>query len=237
MVVFETFSESADAIFSMTKRLRRLVNFRESEFFYLALSGGRTALRIFKTWREHFADSIDWYAVKFFWTDERMVESSSSESNFGNALREFFEPMKIPKDRIFEIRTDSGAEACARAYSQKIAREMLSCEFCGEKFFDCCILGVGADGRVGSIFPENFELLNKNEAFLPSVNPRTKKMRVTMTPKTILNSHEILMPIFGGDKRLAAHRIFCEISSGKPALPASFIIKNAAHIVVYSDSI
>lgn len=221
----------------MSKKLLRLVKMREQKFFNLAISGGETARRIFEVWRGDFAEKIDWHAVRFFWVDERVADENSWESNFFNANEMFFKPLGISPDMVFKIDASSGAETGAKKYSALLKKIFAKDKFCGEIFFDCTILGAGADGHVGSVFAENFDrLYAAGDLYTASENPRTRQPRITMTPRAMLNSREILMPILGAEKRGLLRRIFCEITVGTPAMPVSRVIKNAAQIAVFSGS-
>ena len=54
---------------------------RVDEYFSIALSGGDTARRCYERLAEVASERIDWWAVDFYWGDERCVPSDSPESN------------------------------------------------------------------------------------------------------------------------------------------------------------
>lgn len=240
MMNFEKFKDAKSAVFALTKELQALAALRESRFFNLALSGGRTAKIMFEIWRDFFSKEIDWNSVRFFWVDERMVGESSSESNFGEACRIFFDPMKISKRQIFKIDGSLPPEDEAARYEREVfnALEASGKKYCADTpQFDCAILGLGSDGHTASIFPGDAHALKTNRMYVAARRPENGQMRVTMSANAILNSREIFMLVLGGDKKEILKRLFSDIPKESPELPASFIVKNAADISIFTDSV
>ena len=238
MINFENFKNAKDAVFALSNALQTLVAMRESRFFNLALSGGGTAKIMFEIWRDFFSKKIDWSSVRFFWVDERMVEDSSNESNFGEAYRNFFEPLKIPNSQIFKIDGTLPPEDEAARYEREVFNVL---EDAGKKYcadtpqFDCVILGLGTDGHTASIFSGDKEALTTKRMFVPARHPESGQMRLTMSANAVLNSHEIFMLVLGDAKKEALRRLFSDIAKKSPESPASFIVKNAADISIFTD--
>ncbi|GMH68056.1 hypothetical protein TL16_g04838 [Triparma laevis f. inornata] len=61
--------------------------------------------------------------------------------------------------------------------------------------FDLCLIGVGDDGHIGSLYPGRTEILEENESVLP-VNMK-KPGSITLTLPTILNSKRIVIAACG----------------------------------------
>lgn len=240
MINFENFKDAKGAVFALSNELQALVALRETRFFNLALSGGRTARLMFEIWRDFYSKKIDWTSVRFFWVDERMVEESSSESNFGEACRIFFGPMKIPDSQIFKIDGTLPPEDEAARYEREVFNVL---EDAGKKYcadtpqFDCVILGLGEDGHTASIFPGGREALTTKRMFVAARHPESGQMRLTMSANAILNSHEIFMLVLGEGKKEILKRLFADISKKSPELPASFVVKNASDISIFTDSV
>ena len=60
---------------------------KQSKHFNLAISGGNTPNILFAMLAGEFAEKVDWDALRLFWVDERCVEPTDSESNFGNVYK------------------------------------------------------------------------------------------------------------------------------------------------------
>lgn len=239
MINFETFKTAKDATFALSTELQSLISLRESKYFNLALSGGQTALFMFEIWREFFAKKIDWKSVRFFWVDERMVNCNLAESNFGNAYRNFFEPLKIKEQQIFKIDGALSAQDEAIRYERDVfnALEDVGKNSADTPQFDCTILGVGQDGHTASIFPNCKEALMSNRMFVAVKRPQDGQMRVTMSANAILNSHKIFMLVLGDEKKQILKQMFSDIQKSRPELPVSFIAKNAVDISILTNSL
>ena len=75
----------------------------------IAISGGSTPIGLFT----EILNQIDKkFEIKsnFFWVDERCVEPSSFDSNFGSANKHFFSKANISNNNIFRIKGEENPE-------------------------------------------------------------------------------------------------------------------------------
>lgn len=79
-----------------------------SEHFNLAISGGNTPNILFELLANEFAGQIDWNTLRIFWVDERCVDPTDKESNYGNAHKILLKNVPMPPENIFNIRGDNG---------------------------------------------------------------------------------------------------------------------------------
>ena len=69
---------------------------------------------------------------------------------------------------------------------------------------DLIILGMGKDGHIASIFPEDINsknALNSSESFLNTISPSMPNMRITASLKFICKSKKIILLIIGNEKK------------------------------------
>ena len=148
------------------------------------LTGGSSPVNLYKKLAK---SNIDWSNIDLFWGDERFVSNKSKNSNFKLANDLFIKKVKIKKRNLFYINTKrKDINQSSLEYQNKIKNY-----FKNKKIkFDICLLGMGNDGHVASIFP-NTNILKKKFIVSP-VNRRDFK-RITIGLEIINNSKKILL--------------------------------------------
>ena len=112
------------------------------------------------------------------------------------AANAFLNAVAIPKNHIFDIPTELGAEESAAAY-RLIVKAALP--------FDLVLLGMGEDGHVASLFPTR---IHDENAWVHSIydSPKPPAERITLSAKALSNTHHLFFLITGKDKREALKR-------------------------------
>ena len=148
------------------------------------LTGGSSPVNLYKKLAK---SNIDWSNIDLFWGDERFVSNKSKNSNFKMANDLFIKKVKIKKQNLFYINTKrKDINQSSVEYQNKIKNY-----FKNKKIkFDICLLGMGNDGHVASIFP-NTNILKKKSIVSP-VN-RGDFKRITIGLKVINNSKKIFL--------------------------------------------
>ena len=148
------------------------------------LTGGSSPVNLYKKLAK---SNIDWSNIDLFWGDERFVSNKSKNSNFKMANDLFIKKSKIKKRNLFYINTKrKDVNQSSLEYQNKIKNY-----FKNKKIkFDICLLGMGNDGHVASIFP-NTNILKKKSIVSP-VN-RGDFKRITIGLKVINNSKKIFL--------------------------------------------
>ena len=148
------------------------------------LTGGSSPINLYKKLAK---SNIDWSNIDLFWGDERFVSNKSKNSNFKMANDLFIKKVKINKRNLFYINTKTkDINQSSLEYQNKIKKY-----FKNKKIkFDICLLGMGNDGHVASIFP-NTNILKKKSIVSP-VN-RGDFKRITIGLKVINNSKKIFL--------------------------------------------
>lgn len=148
------------------------------------LTGGTSPINLYK---ELSKIEMDWSNVDFFFSDERYVSKKSKNSNYNLAYNLLFKKIKIKKKNIFLIDTDfNNINESVKKYEIMIKRY-----FNQKKIkFDLCLLGMGIDGHIASIFPQSTELQQK---FIVKPVYRNDFNRITLGLNIINNSKKIIV--------------------------------------------
>ena len=181
----------------------------------LVVSGGTTPARCF----EELAHlEIDWDRVRVVASDDRWVPPDHSDSN-ENLIRKhllvngaslagllpFFKP-----DTPIELRCE------------ELDREIRFMPFP----FACSLLGMGTDGHFASLFPDAENLaegldLESQKLCMPVRSEASPYPRVSLTLSALSRSDEIVLLIFGDEKR----RIFEKAKAGNARYPVTRLLR------------
>ncbi len=156
---------------------------KQNKRFSLVLTGGKSPKKLYKKLAKI---NIDWNNVDLFWGDERYVPHLSKNSNYKLAFDELIKKININKKNIFPIKTKKSISKCSIEYSTAIKKY-----FKNKKInFDYCLLGMGVDGHIASLFPYSEDL---NKRFITKVVTRKDFKRITISLNIINNSKKILL--------------------------------------------
>tara|TARA_A100001015_G_C14961973_1_gene701318 strand:- start:377 stop:1042 length:666 start_codon:yes stop_codon:yes gene_type:complete len=156
---------------------------RKNKRISLVLTGGKSPIKLYRKLSE---SKIDWKKIDLFWGDERYVSHKSNNSNFKLVFNEIIKKIKINKKNIYPVYTNKKIENSANDYSNKIKKY-----FRYKKIsFDYFLLGMGKDGHIVSIFPDDKKY--KKTIIAYSVN-RNDFKRITLNLDIINNSKKIFL--------------------------------------------
>lgn len=164
--------------------------------FAVALSGGSTPKAIFQLLASPaYRDQLDWKNTLIFWSDERCVPPTDSESNYHMAIESGIGSLPIPKEQIFRMPADSkDLSAAANSY------EALILKYIPNGSFDLVMLGMGEDGHTASLFPKTHGLHTDEGLVIPNYVPQKNTWRMTFTFACINASHNIAIYVLGKSK-------------------------------------
>ncbi len=228
--IFENGASTSYAVAELIKEKVKATP--DGQFLNLAVSGGTTPRQLFELLGNEYETSIDWKKVRLFWVDERCVEPTDSESNFGMTYDAFLQKTIVPGDNIFRMRGEEIPEYEAERYRDVLLKNLPANG--GYPVFDLVLLGMGNDGHTASIFPNDLSLLDSELSVAVNVNPYTQQKRITLTGNTINNAHQIVFMITGESKS----QILKEIKGNKPAAqkyPAAYIGNNKGMVDFFVD--
>lgn len=178
---------------------RKAIN--DKGIFFVAISGGHTPQRFYELLgREDHVDEIPWDKVQLFWVDERYVPAGSNMSNYKLAADTFLSHVAIPETNIHRIPTefDDMIEA-AHIYEQTI-RNVFGL---GDKKlpeFDLIILGMGADGHTGSLFPNSYAPFDTEDLACVVYALDNEVARITLTHPVLSAAKKIAVLVSGREK-------------------------------------
>lgn len=215
--IFETPEKLASSIAGMISLLTRK---HEKMPVHVAISGGRTPGVLFETMAGNFRDKTEWPYIHFWWCDERCVAPDSPDSNYGQAMKTLFSKVSIPEGNLHRIVGEADPEEEAERYGLEIAGNLNSNYHW--PVFDLVILGMGEDGHIASLFPDQLQLLNSPKICTVTSHPLTGQKRITLTGKVFNNARRVLIMVTGEGK---SHRISEIMNNRKTArkLPAYYI--------------
>lgn len=170
----------------------------ENKFFNVAVSGGNTPKLLFSILGEEFHNSVPWHKVRFFWVDERCVEPTDAESNYGMTYDVLLHKPFICSEHVFRMKGEEIPEVEAERYQKLLWRELPVRE--GFPVFDLLLLGMGDDGHTASVFPNDLSLLNSNSSVAVNRNPYSGQKRLTLTGKTLNNADRVVFLLTGENK-------------------------------------
>jgi 6-phosphogluconolactonase len=150
--------------------------------FSFVLTGGLSPINLYKSLSKA---KINWKNIDLFWGDERFVSQNSNNSNYKLVKRYLLKKINIKKKNIYFINTKKRNVAMsALDYQNQIKKYFKKKKIS----FDLILLGMGLDGHVASIFPNN---LNKSNICSPVIRKDFK--RITLNLKIINKSKMIIL--------------------------------------------
>ncbi len=198
----------------LIQRLAELSSVKET--VNLGLTGGRVAHTVYTQLADRFgAQEIDTSKIHLWWSDERFVPTTSPERNSQQALSVLAQTMALIPSQIHLMPAADGQrdpDEAAFAYATEL----------GDIRFDICLLGMGEDGHIASIFPDHpsFDPQATNTVIGVTESPKPPSERITMTLPAINQSTEIWMMATGKEKASAAARAI----NGDPTIPAGHLV-------------
>ena len=175
---------------------------RTGKPYCVALSGGRIAQDFFTAVAEMAGHrSARFEGVHFFWTDERCVPPTDSESNYRVARELLFEPLTIPGRQIHRVCGEDSPAASAETVTADLCR-LAAKDAQGRPVMDMIFLGLGEDGHVASLFPGEPEALAASPAIYRAISnsPKPPPNRVTLGYAAIASARKVWMLASGKGK-------------------------------------
>jgi len=182
--------------------------------YLVALSGGRIARLFFTAVTELVKNERKLFErVHFFWGDERCVPPSDPESNFGMARDLLLQPLNIPPDRIHRIKGEEEPKKAATDAEDELrglaARSTLHAprSTSHQPVLDMIFLGMGEEGHVASLFPNEFEdTIASPAVYRPVVASKPPPQRVTLGYPAIAAARQVWLLASGDGKEKALQK-------------------------------
>jgi 6-phosphogluconolactonase len=181
--------------------------------FFVAISGGNTPKHFFELLGEAPPSrSLRWDRIHLFWVDERYVPPDSQWSNYRLAADTFLTRVAIPEENVHRIPTEHcDFELAASCYEETI-REVFGLQPGQIPQFDLILLGMGADGHTGSLFPNSYAPFDTDDlACVVYVMDETLN-RITLTHPVLCAASRLVVLVSGKEKA----RILKEVLTSEP---------------------
>jgi 6-phosphogluconolactonase len=178
---------------------------RSGKPHYVALSGGRITLKLFTLVIEQATvRNTSLAGVHFFWADERCVPPTDPESNFAAADKQFFQPLGISAGNIYRIRGEDAPAVAATLAEEEIFR-IAPRNAEGQPMLDLIFLGMGEDGHVASLFPDEPESAMADQSVYRAISnsPKPPPNRVTLGYRAIAAARKVWVLASGAGKETA----------------------------------
>lgn len=170
---------------------------------HVAFGDDRSGAPVLETIGAHPArSSVDWSRVHFWWGDEGFVAADSVHRNERIARAALLSHIDVPAENIHAAPgSDAGSslDDAADAYAHELARFGVDDHPWPD--FDVCVLDVGTDGHIASLFPDRAEIQVRDRSVVPVRNaPEEPWERVTLTRPVINSAKQVWMVVSGADK-------------------------------------
>jgi len=179
----------------------------------VALTGGRIATKAYARLASEGARSaVDWAQAELWWGDERFVPAADDDRNDLSTLHTLRSTLPLDDKRTHQMpASDQGLDldAAAAAYDAEL----------GDTVFDICLLGMGPDGHVASIFPEHPSSYAEGRVIAVRSSPKPPPDRISLTLEVINASHEVWFVVSGADKAAATKMAL--LGAGPVQVPAA----------------
>ncbi len=206
---------------------------RSGKPHFVALSGGRITLKFFAAVIEQSKmRNISLNNVHFFWADERCVPPDDKESSYAAAAEHFFRPLAIASDNIHRILGELPPERAAQLAMQDI-QKTVPCNADRQPMLDIVFLGMGEDGHVASLFPEESEAARLNPAIYRAIgnSPKPPPNRVTLGYDAIAAASNVWVLASGAGKEA----VLRESLSPEGKTPLARVLKLSNTAKVFTD--
>ena len=142
----------------------------------------------------------DWSRTELWWGDERCVPPDDKLSNYGLAKGTLLDGLEVQPNAVHRMRGELGREAGAEDYDRELG-ELAR--------FDLVLLGLGPDGHIASLYPDQ-PTLDESERRVIGAEAHLEPYvdRITLTLPMLRAAHAILFCVTGEDKADAAARAF-----------------------------
>ena len=166
-----------------------------------------------------------------WFSDERCVPPDDDLSNYRLVKQALLDPLAdMPRPAVRRIRAELGPSEAAEAYEREL-------DEAGEPEFALVLLGLGPDGHLASMFPDQASLSERSrlvagveEAGLEPFVPR-----VTLTLPALANAERVVFLVTGEGKADAVAAAFGPDAEPDPHVPASMLVPLAKELTVLVD--
>ena len=201
--------------------------------FNVALSGGRIAVPFLQEAAALFVQSpVLLNRLNIFWADERCVGPEHQDSNYAMFKEYFADPVNFPESQIYRFRGEEDPVKAAKWMASTL-EEHLPLDPNGVPVFDLIFLGMGEDGHVASLFPENMleDLKRSGCHVFDVIASKPPPQRLTLSYEVLQASYHVWALISGAGKETALR----ESIKRQGQTPFAQVIQGRDHTEIFTD--
>ncbi|WP_305406934.1 6-phosphogluconolactonase [Photobacterium leiognathi] len=196
MINYRVFETPQDVVVSLADTMMTMS--QQAKPVHISLSGGSTPKLLFKTLAQApYATDVNWNNLHFWWGDERCVEPTDPESNFGEANELLFKNVAIPAENIHRIRGEEDPAVESARFTQEMEAAIPHKN--GMPAFDWILLGMGTDGHTASLFPNQTNFDDPALSVI-ATHPDSGQKRISKTARLLENADRITYLVLGESK-------------------------------------
>lgn len=194
----------------------------------LVLTGGGIAAKTLESVSASPArGAVDWPRLDVWWGDERFLPGGDPERNETQARTALLDAVPLDPARVHAMPPSDGPdgndpEAAAERYAEELARAARPQDHGPVPAFDVCLLGVGPDGHIASLFPGKPAVVDERPVVAVRGSPKPPPVRLSLTIPTLQASREMWVVVAGEDKAKAVKMALS--GAGPQQVPAAAAI-------------
>jgi len=208
VVVHATPDLLADAV--AARLITKLVDAQSARgWASVVLTGGGIGVAVLSALRKSPArDAVQWQRVDVWWGDERFLAGDDPERNEGQAREALLDHVGLSPERVHPMPPDEGRfagepEDAAEWYADQLAAAARPEDHGSVPRFDVCMLGIGEDGHVASLFPGAPATYETRSVVAVHGAPKPPPVRISLTFSAIGSASEVWLIAAGPGKAAA----------------------------------
>jgi 6-phosphogluconolactonase len=193
----------------------------------IVLTGGSTPRRAY----ELAAQQRDaWSGATVWFSDERCVPPDDERSNYRMVREALLDALAEDPPTVNRMRGELGPEAGADAYEAALRDA-------GGPAFELLLLGLGPDGHLASLFPDQATLSERSRLVLGVEQAGHEPFvpRISLSLSAIASAKQVMFLITGAEKADAVAAAFGPHAVPDPHIPASLLPPLANDVIVLLD--
>ena len=198
----------------------------------LVLTGGSTPKAAYGEFVEAVRTvGIDVSGCTMWFSDERCVPPEDERSNYGMVRASLLEPLgDLPHPVVRRMRGELGPAEAAEEYESELRAA-------GPPRFDLVLLGIGPDGHLASMFPDQASLSERSRLVLGVEEAGWEPYvpRVTLTFPALADARQIVFLATGASKAEPIAAAFGPNAKPDPHVPSSLLPTMAKDILLLLD--
>jgi 6-phosphogluconolactonase len=176
----------------------------------LVLTGGGIGIAVLRALADTQASSaVDWPGVDVYWGDERFLPGGHPERNETQAREALLDNVGVDPARVYPMGASDGPwgndpDAAANAYEELLLNRRRPEDRGPAPSFDICLLGIGEEGHVASVFPGSPAVYETERAVIAvRGSPKPPPTRISLTLPAIRCAAEVWLIVSGPQKAAA----------------------------------